>query len=73
MPSPGTEGVKRGYVIPIGGSEGKCHSRVILSRFIDLCGGEKARIAVIPTASELEDTGDNYVDIFRDLGGSDRI
>lgn len=71
MPSPGTEGVKRGYVIPIGGSEEKCHSRAILSRFVDLSGGSVARIAVIPTASELEDTGDNYVDIFRDLGASE--
>jgi cyanophycinase len=70
MPSPGTEGVKRGYVIPIGGAEEKLHSQTILSRFVELCGGANAQIVVIPTASELEDTGDNYVRIFRDLGVS---
>ncbi|MFT6094039.1 MAG: cyanophycinase [Pseudohongiellaceae bacterium] len=68
MPSPGTKGVERGYVIPIGGAEDKLKDQSILSRFVGLCGGEKARITVIPTASALEDTGDNYIRIFNDLG-----
>lgn len=68
MPSPGTKGVERGFVIPIGGAEDKLKDQSILTRFVDLCGGEKASITVIPTASELEDTGDNYVRIFKDLG-----
>jgi cyanophycinase len=68
MPSPGTEGIERGYVIPIGGAESKLHSQTILTRFVELCGGSDARIVVIPTASELEDTGENYVSLFRDLG-----
>ncbi len=71
MPSPGTEGVERGYVIPIGGAEEKLHDQAILSRFVDLCGADGARIVVIPTASELEDTGDNYVKLFRDLGATE--
>ena len=55
-------------MIPIGGAEDKLKDQSILNRFVALCGGEKARIAVIPTASALEDTGDNYIRIFNDLG-----
>ena len=73
MPSPGTEGVERGYVIPIGGAEDKISDQSILTRFVELCGGKQARITVIPTASELEDTGDNYIRIFNDLGVDDVI
>ncbi len=62
------EGEKRGYVIPIGGGEEKINEPVILQRFVDLCGAEKANIVVIPTASQLEDTGSCYVDVFKNLG-----
>ena len=40
----------------------------ILDRFIDVCGGRDARIGIIPTASELEDTGRNYEKLFRQIG-----
>ncbi len=33
-----------------------------------MCGGKEARIAIIPTASELEDTGRNYEKLFRKIG-----
>jgi len=58
----------RGYIIPIGGAEEKFHNPEILDRFIDICGGKTARIAIIPTASELEDTGRNYEKLFRKIG-----
>lgn len=58
----------RGYIIPIGGAEEKLHDPQILDRFVELCGGETARISIIPTASELEDTGRNYEKLFRSLG-----
>jgi len=58
----------RGYVIPIGGAEEKFHNPEILDRFIDLCGGKESRVGIIPTASELEDTGRNYEKLFRKLG-----
>jgi len=58
----------RGYIIPIGGAEEKFHNPEILDRFIDICGGKDARIAIIPTASELEDTGRNYEKLFRKIG-----
>jgi cyanophycinase len=58
----------RGYIIPIGGAEEKLHNPEILDRFVEICGGKTARIAIIPTASELEDTGRNYEKLFRKLG-----
>lgn len=58
----------RGYIVPIGGAEDKLRNPQILDSFVELCGGNDARIAVIPTASELEDTGSNYEKLFRSLG-----
>jgi cyanophycinase len=58
----------RGYIIPIGGAEEKFHNPEILDRFVEACGGKDSRIGIIPTASELEDTGRNYEKLFRQLG-----
>ena len=58
----------RGYIIPIGGAEEKLNDPEILDRFVDMCGGTTSRISIIPTASELEDTGRNYEKLFRHLG-----
>ncbi|MEM1042029.1 MAG: cyanophycinase [Bacteroidota bacterium] len=68
MPSPTRTGVARGFVIPIGGAERKKRSPVILQRFAALAGGGDGRIAVLPTASEMDDTGPRYVELFEDLG-----
>jgi len=54
--------------VPIGGAEDHIRDLEILRRFVDLAGGRRARIAVIPTASEREDTGRRYEDVFRSLG-----
>jgi len=59
---------ERGYIIPIGGAEEKLNNPEILDRFIEVCGGTEARISIIPTASELEDTGRNYEKLFRKIG-----
>lgn len=72
-PSPGREDVDRGFVIPIGGAEEKLSNPTILSKFIGLCGADKSRIIVIPTASELGDTGQRYVDLFHDLGAGEVV
>ncbi len=63
----------RGFVIPIGGAEEKLNDPVILTRFVEICGNENARIAIIPTASQLEDTGPNYEKVFKDLGAGEAI
>lgn len=58
----------RGFIIPVGGAEEKVGNQQILRRFIRLAGGKDAHIAIIPTASQLADTGERYVATFRELG-----
>jgi cyanophycinase len=62
------DGTRAGFIIPIGGAEEKLKDTRILSRFVDLCGEDAARIVIIPTASELDDTGSRYEEIFDRLG-----
>ncbi|MFS8138141.1 MAG: cyanophycinase [Thermomonas sp.] len=63
-PSRIPDGEQRGWIIPIGGAEEKESRRRILKRFVQLCGGRDARIAIIPTASRLANTGQRYVELF---------
>jgi cyanophycinase len=58
---------RRGFVIPIGGAEEREHHPRILERFAELCGGAKAKLAVIPTASQLRTTGPAYEHVFHDV------
>jgi cyanophycinase len=71
MPSPEEKPGSRGYIIPIGGAEDKVSGKEILTRFVELCGGKSARIAIIPTASQLDDTGRRYVEVFKSCGCRD--
>lgn len=64
------EGAERGWIIPIGGAEEKTDGPEILSRFVELCGGEHADIVVIPSASRMKDTGSKYEKLFRELGAA---
>jgi cyanophycinase len=61
-------GKERGWMIPIGGAEDKEGSPQILSRFLELAGGDAADIVIIPTASMLHSTGPRYERLFSDLG-----
>jgi cyanophycinase len=61
------ESANRGHIVPIGGAEDKNGGMEILRRFARLCGGRRSRIAIIPTASQLADTGHRYAKLFRDL------
>jgi cyanophycinase len=63
----------RGYIIPVGGAEQKVGDLMILRRFTTICGGAAARIAVIPTASELDDTGARYLELFGTLGVGEQV
>ncbi len=65
------DGTRAGFIIPIGGAEEKLGPSKILSRFVELCGGSGARIAIIPTASQLDDTGSAYEEIFHGLGAAE--
>ena len=60
--------IERGFVIAIGGAEKKIRHATILRRFVELCGGASARIAVIPTASKHDDTGETYRHAFTTIG-----
>ncbi len=63
-PSRVAEGFERGFIVPIGGAEDKETRRQILKRFVQLCGGRDAEIAIVPTASRLADTGARYEELF---------
>jgi cyanophycinase len=67
-PSRTPDGEQRGWIVPIGGGEEKLSNPRILQRFVDLCGGGEADIVVIPTASQLADTGTRYEQLFTQLG-----
>ncbi len=61
----------QGPVMPIGGAEDKGVGGEILERFVALAGGEAARIAIVPTASEdPEGMGQQYVEVFNKLGAT---
>jgi len=67
-PSRIPEHASRGFIIPIGGRIGNSD---ILAQFVSLCGGRKARIVIIPTASSDPDTGREYEQLFRGMGAHD--
>ena len=62
------ESDERGWIVPVGGNEEKSGDAGILRRFLEVSGGERARIAVIPTASSRADTGARYQRLFEELG-----
>ncbi|TMC44255.1 MAG: cyanophycinase [Chloroflexi bacterium] len=62
--APTTDGGPVGPVMVIGGAEDKLGERVILSRFAQLAGGDRARIVVISTASSL---GDAATELYRHI------
>ncbi len=65
-----TPGPTRGPLMAIGGAEDTAHDRVILRRFVALAGGEAARIAIVPTASSIEEAGQRYKAVFLTLGAA---
>jgi len=60
---------KHGPVMAIGGAEDRTSDGEILGRFVKIAGGGRARVLVIPTASEdPAETGKTYIDVFGDHG-----
>lgn len=55
----------RGNLILIGGGD---KPAAAIDRFIQESGGKQALILIVPTASELTDTGDYYRDLFHGFG-----
>src|SRR5262249_31071870 len=63
-----TNGTGSGALIVIGGAEDRYEEKFILNRFHLMAGGRRARIAILPTASQDERTGTAYHSIFSDFG-----
>lgn len=64
----------RGFIVPIGGAVKKNNKdAVILNRFFELSGGQNSTILVIPTASNLAETGPGYVKLFQSMGGNSQF
>ena len=61
------EGRERGFIVPIGGAEEKASNAAILRRFAKVCGGRRARLVIIPTASRERHTGRHYEELFSDM------
>jgi len=58
-----------GHLLVIGGAEDKYNERRILRKFLELAGGEKAEIVIVPVASDFpEFAADVYTQAFRNLG-----
>jgi len=57
-----------GTLMLIGGAEDKFEQKFLLRSFFEGSGGRRARIVVLPSASEFEDTGAIYHQVFADLG-----
>ena len=70
-PSKVEENTPRGYIVAVGGAEDKVGPADILRRFLEVSGGKRARIVIIPTASVLKDTGERYEKLFRGLGAKE--
>ena len=58
-----------GHLLVIGGAEDKYNERRILKRFLELAGGDRAEVLIVPVASDFpEFASDVYTQAFRNLG-----
>jgi len=58
-----------GRLLIIGGAEDRCRGAPLLERFVELCGGEAARIVLVTTATGAPDeVHADYERVFRRLG-----
>ena len=58
-----------GHLLVIGGAEDKYNERRILRKFLELAGGDKAEVLIVPVASDYpEFAADVYTQAFRNLG-----
>jgi cyanophycinase len=57
-----------GPIMAIGGAEDKVDNKVILSTFLQVSGGQNAKLAILPTASSIESAGERYKALFLSMG-----
>jgi cyanophycinase len=61
-----------GVLVAIGGAEDKLGDRAILSRFVQLAGGDRARVVVLASASSVgEELTELYRRVFTELGAAE--
>lgn len=59
----------QGRLLIIGGAEDRCCGAGLLERFVELCGGDNARIVLVTTATDVpEQVHADYERVFRKLG-----
>ena len=63
MPSPRLPKTQNAASLSLLGALDKVADQIVLRKFAELWG-EDGHIVIIPTASQLEDTGDRYVEVF---------
>ncbi len=64
--------VTPGRLLIIGGAEDRCYGAGLLERFVELCGGERARIVLVTAATDVpEEVHADYERVFRKLGVHD--
>jgi cyanophycinase len=65
-------GASPGRLLIIGGAEDRCCGAGLLDRFVELSGGERARIVLVTTATDVpEQVHADYERVFRKLGVED--
>jgi cyanophycinase len=58
-----------GHLLVIGGAEDKYNERRILRKFLELAGGDKSEVLIVPVASDFpEFAADVYTQAFRNIG-----
>jgi len=63
------DGGPPGQLLIIGGAEDRCCGAGLLERFVELCGGDQARLVLVTTASDVpEEVLDDYERVFSKLG-----
>ena len=63
------DGESPGRLLIIGGAEDRCCGAGLLERFVELCGGDQARLVLVTTASDVpEEVLGDYERVFTKLG-----
>jgi cyanophycinase len=63
------DGDAPGRLLIIGGVEDRCCGSGLLERFVELCGGDQARLVLVTTASDMpEEVLEDYQRVFSKLG-----
>jgi cyanophycinase len=71
-PPPVVDRGPAGTLLAIGGAEDRVGRRTVLSRFVELAGGSRARIVLCATASSRgHDVVEQYDEVFRSLGAAE--